>query len=80
MHQKIQEMKIKQEMEKLITKAKEGANQFYKCPIYKNELRLQEREGMRYDIEPLTSIDIKTVSKEPSFWIKRSVAIILDVN
>ena len=62
MHQKVQEKRVKQEMERLISKAKRGEEQFYKCPIYKNELRLQEREGMRHDIEPLAFIDIKSGS------------------
>jgi 5-enolpyruvylshikimate-3-phosphate synthase len=62
-HQKVQEKRVKQEMDRLITKAKElELHQFYKCPIYKNELRLQEKEGMRFDVEPLTFIDIRSGS------------------
>lgn len=59
-HQKVQEKKVMQEMQKLMTKsAKEN---LYMCPIYKNELRLQEREGMRYEIEPLAFVELKSGS------------------
>ena len=79
-HQKVQEKRVQQEMEKLMNKAKSREELFYRCPIYKNEIRLQEREGMRYDNEPLAFIDIKSGAQEPSLWIKRAVAIILDIN
>ncbi len=47
-------------MQKLMKKA--AQENVYMCPIYKNELRLQEREGMQCDIEPVAFIELKSGS------------------